>query len=82
VSQPDAAEAVKRKVRASFMLVDVTTRALTEIAERMVKKQLTVRIGAILPLVEARRAHEMLDGTVPRPAGKIVLAIEAATATS
>lgn len=47
-----------------------------------VRKQLTVRIGSVLPLPEARRAREMLEGTVPRPAGKIVLAIDAATATT
>jgi len=75
VAQPDAADAQRRKVRASFMLVDVTTRALTAIAERMVKKHLTVRIGSVIPLAEARRAHEMLEGTVPRPPGKLVLSV-------
>ena len=80
VAPPDAAEADKRTVRASFMLVDVTTRALAEIAKRMVEKQLTVRIGSVLPLTEARRAHEMLEGTKPRPPGKIVLAVRGAVA--
>ncbi len=80
VTPPDAAEAKKRDVRASFMLVDVTTRALDEIAKRMVEKRLTLRIGAVLPLIEARRAHEMLEGTTPRPPGKLVLGVRGAVA--
>ena len=80
VAQPDTLEAERRKVRALFMLVDVTTRALTVIADRMVKNQLTVRIGSVVPLSEARRAHEMLEGTVPRPPGKVVLAVGGARA--
>ena len=76
--QPDETEASRRQVRASFMLVDVTTAALNEVAQRLTKKQLSIRIGSILPLAEARLAHEMLEGTVPRPPGKIVLSLEGA----
>jgi len=36
---------------------------------------LLTRIGLVLPLAEARTAHEMLDGIRPRPNGKIVLRI-------
>lgn len=32
-------------------------------------------VGALLPLGEARTAHEMLEGTRPRAPGKIVLAV-------
>ena len=30
-------------------------------------------VGVVLPLADARRAHEMLEGTSARPRGKIVL---------
>ena len=34
---------------------------------------LTVNVGAVLPLADARLAHEMLEGSRSRPRGKIVL---------
>ena len=33
------------------------------------------RIGTVLPHAEARRAHQMLEGVLPRPRGKIVLQV-------
>jgi len=33
------------------------------------------RVGTVLPLAEARAAHEMLEGARPRPSGKIVLRV-------
>jgi len=76
VSPPDPQEASRRGVRASFMLVDVTTKALTRIAELIDAGQLTARVGQVLPLSDARRAHEMLDGLVPHEPGKIVLSLD------
>ena len=73
VSQPDQDEARRRGVRAVFMIVNVTTSALTRVAELLDHGNLEVRIGAVLPLSEARRAHEMLEGFRPRAPGKIVL---------
>jgi hypothetical protein len=35
----------------------------------------------VLPLAEARTAHDMLDGQRPRGKGKIVLEVGSATAT-
>ncbi|WP_437611752.1 NADP-dependent oxidoreductase [Sorangium sp. So ce834] len=75
VSTPDQEEAARRGVRASFFLVDVTTAHLDRIAALLDAGELSVDIGAVLPLAEVRGAHEMLDGTRPRPRGKIVLAI-------
>ncbi len=75
VSQPDPAEAARRGVRASFILVDVNRGALSRIAALLAAQEIEGRLGPTLPLGQARRAHEMLDGMVPRPPGKILLAV-------
>jgi NADPH:quinone reductase-like Zn-dependent oxidoreductase len=77
VSEPDAGEATRRGVQASFLLVGVTTAHLERVAELIAAGRLTTRVGAVLPLAEARAAHEMLEGTRPRPSGKIVLRVGA-----
>lgn len=73
VSQPDQVLAVEYGVTAGFFLVDVTTRRLDEIAALITAGKLKTNVGLVLPLEEARTAHEMLEGTKPRPHGKIVL---------
>ena len=73
VSPPDAQYASQRGVRASFLLVDVTTAHLDRIAEMIAAGKLATRVGAVMPLAAARTAHEMLEGIRPRPRGKIVL---------
>jgi NADPH:quinone reductase-like Zn-dependent oxidoreductase len=73
VSQPDKNLARQQDVRTVFFIVDVTTRCLTQIAERLDARELRTRVGAVLPLGDARQAHEMLDGLRPKPQGKIVL---------
>jgi NADPH:quinone reductase-like Zn-dependent oxidoreductase len=75
VSEPDAQEAGRHGVRASFLLVGVTTPLLERVAELIAAGRLTTRIGAVLPLADARVAHEMLEGARPRPSGKIVLRV-------
>jgi NADPH:quinone reductase-like Zn-dependent oxidoreductase len=60
-------------VRASFFLVEVTTENLSRIAAMIETGELATRLGTVLPLAEARAAHEMLEGMRPRPGGKIVL---------
>ncbi|HYQ16945.1 MAG TPA: NADP-dependent oxidoreductase [Polyangiaceae bacterium] len=75
VSRPDAEQAAKLGVEASFMLVHVTTAELSRLAELLDAGALVTRVGAVLALDEARAAHEMLDGKRPRPAGKIVLQV-------
>lgn len=73
VSQPDQAEAARRGVTAGFFLVQVTTAHLERIAALVEAGELATRVGTVLPLAEARVAHEMLDGTRPHAPGKIVL---------
>ncbi|MDR3532891.1 MAG: NADP-dependent oxidoreductase [Rhodopila sp.] len=77
VSQPDQDLARSHGVRAVFFLVDVTTMHLTRLAEMIDAGELTTNVGAVLPLADARVAHEMLEGTRARPRGKIVLQVNA-----
>jgi len=72
VAEPDKEKAAQRGVRTAYFIVSVTTDALNRIAERFDTGQLTTHIGEVLPLTEARLAHEMLDGKPHKP-GKIVL---------
>lgn len=73
VSQPDQTLAAARSVKASFFLVNVTTERLQTIARMLETGSLVTTIGTVLPLSEARTAHEMLDGIRPKSRGKIVL---------
>ncbi len=75
VSPPDQATAERHGVRAMFFLVNVTTSRLNQIAAMIDAGDLATSIGTILPLADARTAHEMLDGLRPHPRGKIVLSI-------
>ena len=76
VSQPDAEKAAKYSVRTAYLIVSVATEDLTHLAGLFDAKELRTSVGVVLPLSEARRAHEMLDGAVPHPRGKIVLQVE------
>ena len=73
VSAPDARLAQQCGIEAKFILVDVNTEDLKAVADFLDAQQFVVRIGQVLPLAEARRAHEMLEGLRPLPAGKVVL---------
>ncbi len=73
VSQPDQALAATCGVKATFFLVSVTTERLETIARMMAAGSLVTSIGTVLPLSDARIAHEMLDGMRSKPRGKIVL---------
>jgi NADPH:quinone reductase-like Zn-dependent oxidoreductase len=77
VSRPDQDLAKQHGVEATFFLVDVTSRYLTEIARLLDGGELRTNVGAVLPLADAREAHIMLEGARPRPKGKIVLAVGA-----
>jgi NADPH:quinone reductase-like Zn-dependent oxidoreductase len=59
--------------RSEFFLVDVTTARLSTIAKLFESGKLAANVGTVLPLEEAREAHEMLAGA-PHKRGKIVLA--------
>jgi NADPH:quinone reductase-like Zn-dependent oxidoreductase len=75
VSQPDQDVAAGHGVKAAFFLVKVTTKRLESIGRMLEAGTLTTSVGAVLPLASARVAHEMLEGTRPRPCGKIVLQV-------
>ena len=59
-------------IRAAYFYVDVTTARLNKIAELLDSGKLVTDVGSVLPLADARIAHEMLGG-VPHKRGKIVL---------
>ena len=72
---PEAAQK-RYGVRAAYFYVDVTTARLNKITELFDSGRLAPNVGSVLPLQEARRAHEMLGGE-PHKRGKIVLRIAA-----
>ena len=62
-------------VLCTFFYVDVTTQCLSDLSALIDAGMLQPCVGAVLPLSDARVAHEMLDGLRPRPRGKIVLSV-------
>ena len=77
VVSPVSETAQKRYgIRAAYFYVDVTTTRLNKITELFESGKLTTDVGTVLPLEEARKAHEML-GRAPHRRGKIVLSIAA-----
>lgn len=75
VSAPSPELAAKYGVRTAFFIVSVTTEQLGRIAALFDTGALKTDVGVVLPLADARKAHEMLAGIVPHPRGKIVLDI-------
>lgn len=63
VAMPDQDKATRWRVRGVFFLVTVTSEGLTKIADLLDSGQLTTNVGEVLPLAEARLAHEMLAGS-------------------
>lgn len=76
VSDPDQSEAARHGVTATFFLVEVTTERLLTIVHHIDSRKLTVEVGEVLELGEARLAHRMLEGA-PHQRGKIVLQVQA-----
>ena len=72
VAAPDAVKAAHHGICGVFFLVDVTSTGLARIAELLDAGHLSATVGELLPLADARRAHEMLAG-YPHKRGKIVL---------
>ncbi|MGD0304564.1 MAG: NADP-dependent oxidoreductase [Candidatus Acidiferrales bacterium] len=72
------AEELKRKYgsRIVFFLVEVTTERLNRITAMFDAGKLKTDVGTVLPLSQARKAHEMLAGA-PHARGKIVLKTDA-----
>jgi NADPH:quinone reductase-like Zn-dependent oxidoreductase len=63
-------------IRAAYFYVDVTTARLNKITELFDSGKLHTDVGTVLPLEQARTAHEMLSGA-PHKRGKIVLSVAA-----
>ncbi len=63
-------------IRAAFFYVEVTTTRLNTITEWFDSGKLVTDVGTVLPLEEARVAHEMLGGASHKR-GKIVLSVAA-----
>ena len=63
-------------IRAAYFYVDITTARLNQITELFDCGKLVTNVGTVLPLEDARIAHEMLGGA-PHKRGKIVLRIAA-----
>jgi NADPH:quinone reductase-like Zn-dependent oxidoreductase len=63
-------------VKAVFFIVEVTTSRLNTVADLFDSGRLTAQVGTVLPLEDARLAHEMLAGA-PHKRGKILLEIAA-----
>jgi NADPH:quinone reductase-like Zn-dependent oxidoreductase len=76
VAIPDQDKAARHHVRGVWFLVTVTSQGLAKIADLIDSGQLTVNVGEVLPIAEARLAHEMLAGK-PHKRGKIVLQVDA-----
>ena len=72
---PEGAQ-TRYSVRAAYFYVDVTTARLSKITELFDSAKLVTDVGTVLPLEDARLAHEMLGGA-PHKRGKIVLSIAA-----
>jgi NADPH:quinone reductase-like Zn-dependent oxidoreductase len=72
VSEPDQLKAAQHGIRALFFLVEVSSLRLEQIAALIEAGELHTRVGDVLPLADARVAHEMLAGK-PHKRGKIVL---------
>jgi NADPH:quinone reductase-like Zn-dependent oxidoreductase len=61
-------------VETVFFYAEVTNARLRVLSEMFQSGKITARVGSVLPLEQARRAHEMLAGA-PHDPGKIMLEI-------
>jgi NADPH:quinone reductase-like Zn-dependent oxidoreductase len=71
--QPDPEAAAKQGVRATFMLTQPNPAELAEIARLIDSGEVKPVVSAVLPLAEARRAHELF--AAGHAQGKIVLQV-------
>jgi NADPH:quinone reductase-like Zn-dependent oxidoreductase len=74
VSANDADVAPGHEKQSVFFLVEVTTARLNDLTRRFDAGELKTQVGSLLPLEEARKAHEMLAGA-PHARGKILLQV-------
>jgi NADPH:quinone reductase-like Zn-dependent oxidoreductase len=78
VSEPMPARSEANGIRSVFFVAEVTTARLDKITDLFQQGKLRARVGSVLPLEQARTAHEMLGGA-PHKRGKIVLSMDAST---
>lgn len=74
VSQVPESLQERYAVRATYLVVEVTTARLNRISELFDAGKLVTDVGTVLALEDATRAHEMLGGA-PHKRGKIVLSV-------
>jgi NADPH:quinone reductase-like Zn-dependent oxidoreductase len=72
---PNEDTAARHAVHAVFFLFNVESSTLTRLASLIANGELRTTVGEVIPLAEARLAHEMLAGE-PHRRGKLVLTIE------
>ena len=70
----DKIETQREDVKPVFFYAEVTTARLRKITVMFEGGKIRAKVGSILPLEEARRAHEMLAGA-PHERGKIMLRV-------
>jgi NADPH:quinone reductase-like Zn-dependent oxidoreductase len=73
VSAPSQELADRYGVRTAYFIVAVAAAQLERIGQLIDQGVLKTDVGTVLSLADARKAHEMLDGAVAHPRGKIVL---------
>ena len=64
-------------VRQFLIAHNVPEEQVQTVWEAIDSGKLRTRVGAVLPLADAREAHLMLERIRPQPKGKIVLAVRA-----
>ena len=64
----------RKDMQSTFFYAEVTSERLRNLSELFERGAISARVGSVLPLSEARRAHEMLAGA-PHRRGKIVLQV-------
>ncbi len=75
VVRPDAQRAAECRVRPDYLIVDVNSMQLARLADMLRRKEIRTSVGSVLPLAEARAAHQMLCGVLAHKLGKIVLQV-------
>ena len=64
----------RKDIQAIFFYAEVTTVRLQTLTALFESGEISARVGSVLPLAEARQAHQMLAGA-PHLPGKIVLRV-------
>jgi NADPH:quinone reductase-like Zn-dependent oxidoreductase len=75
VSPPSTEKAKVKEARVAFFIVCVTNGELRRIADLIDAGKLRTNVGTVLPLDQAKTAHDMLAGQIPHARGKLVLQV-------